>query len=104
MTPPRMRISGPVLGSDDPVALAGFYERLLGWPITERAGPRPGRPPGDGWARLRSPNGDLKIEFQWEEDFRRPVWPSVSDEQQMLMHLDIAVEDLAAGVAWALEC
>ena len=104
MTPPRMRISGPVLGSADPLALAGFYERLLGWSMTDRAGPRPGNDPGDGWARLRSPDGDLKIEFQWEEDFRRPVWPTAPDEQQMLMHLDIAVEDLEAGVAWALEC
>jgi hypothetical protein len=99
-----MRISGPVLGSADPLALAGFYERLLGWPMTERAGPRAADRPGDGWARLWSPTGDFKMEFQWEEGFRRPVWPTQPDEQQMSMHLDIAVEDLASGVAWALEC
>jgi predicted enzyme related to lactoylglutathione lyase len=98
-----MRISGPVLDAADPVGLARFYERLLGWTMTECEGPRPGHPPEDGWAKLGSPSGDLKIEFQWTEDYRRPAWPSVPGEQQMMVHLDIAVEDLDAGVAWALE-
>jgi catechol 2,3-dioxygenase-like lactoylglutathione lyase family enzyme len=99
-----MRIAGPVLNAPDPVRLGEFYERLLGWTVVEREGPRPGRPPSDGWVKLRSPDGDLKIEIQWEEHYRRPVWPSVDGEQQMMMHLDIAVEDLDEGVAWAVEC
>jgi predicted enzyme related to lactoylglutathione lyase len=89
-----MRISGPVLDTDDPLALARFYERLLGWPITELE---------DGWARLRSPAGDMKIEIQHEELYAPPVWPPVEGEQQMMIHLDLLVEDLDAGVAWALE-
>ena len=31
------------------------------------------------------------------------VWPAAPGEQQMMSHLDIAVENLEAGVAWALE-
>lgn len=98
-----MRVSGPVLDGEDPVGLARFYERLLGWTMVECEGPRPGRPPGDGWAKLRSPSGDLKIEFQWEEDYQRPAWPPVPGEQQMMMHLDIAVDELEAGVAFAID-
>jgi predicted enzyme related to lactoylglutathione lyase len=96
-----MRITGPVLDAADPVALARFYARLLGWPVEEVEGPRPGYPRQDGWARLRAPSGD-KMEFQWDGDYRRPVWPSRPGEQQMMMHLDIAVDDLEAAVAWAV--
>jgi hypothetical protein len=103
MNGPRMRLSGPVLDSDDPLSLARFYERLLGWTITDQAGPRPGHPPGDGWAVVRSPDGTVKIELQHEPDFQRPVWPTAPGGQQMMIHLDIAVEDLEAGVAWALD-
>lgn len=96
-----MRVSGPTLDSADPLALAGFYERLLGWPIVRREGPRPDMPATDGWAMLRSPAGDMKIEVQWEPHYRPPVWPGVAGEQLMMVHLDIGVADLAAGVAWA---
>lgn len=103
MSRPRMEVVGPVLDAPDAVALAGFYARLLGWRVVESEGPRPGYPAADGWAKLRSPSGDYKLEFQWEEHYRRPVWPPVDGEQQMMIHLDIAVDDLDAGVAWALE-
>jgi hypothetical protein len=98
-----MRVSGPVLDAADAIGLAIFYQRLLGWEITEREGPRPGHPPEDGWARITSPSGDTKIEFQWEQHYTPPVWPPVEGEQQMMIHLDIAVEDLDQGVAWAIE-
>ena len=97
-----MRITGPVLDTDDAEGLARFYERLLGWTITELEGPRPGYPQADGWARLRPPDGSTKIEIQWDEQYRRPVWPPVPGEQQMMIHLDIAVDDLEAGLQWAL--
>ena len=103
MQRPAMRVSGPVLDAADPVGLARFYERLLGWSITDREGPRPGHPPEDGWARIVSPSGHMKIEFQWEPSYTQPVWPSIEGHQQMMIHLDIAVEDLDQGVAWAVE-
>ena len=97
-----MLITGPVLDAADPVALAEFYERMLGWPVVEREGPRPGRPPEDGWAKVRAPDASMKIEFQWEPHYERPTWPAQPDRQQMMMHLDIGVGDLDAGVAWAV--
>lgn len=103
MDRPPMFIAGPVLDAPDPVGLARFYERLLGWEMAEIEGPRSGYPAADGWAKIRSPSGDMKIEFQWEEHYARPVWPPVAGEQLMMMHLDVGVGDLDAGVAWALE-
>lgn len=97
-----MRVSGPTLDAARPIALAEFYERLLGWQIVRSEGPRPGNPPADGWAMLASPAGDCKLEIQWEPHYRSPVWPSVAGEQLMMMHLDIGVAELDAGVAWAI--
>ena len=90
-----MRVSGPVLDAADPVALAEFYARLLGWTVAESE---------DRWAKILSPTQDLKIEFQWEPAYAPPVWPAAPGEQQMMAHLDVAVENLDAGVAWAVEC
>lgn len=101
--PPKMRVSGPTIDSDDPIALAEFYERLLGWPIVRREGPRPGFPPEDGWAMLGAPDHSLKLEIQYEPSYRPPVWPGVDGEQLMMMHLDIGVADLDAAAAWAME-
>lgn len=39
--------------------------------------------------------GEHKLEFQREEPFVPPVWPTVAGEQQVGMHLDIAVHGLA---------
>lgn len=97
-----MRVSGPTFDAADPIALAEFYERLLGWPIVRREGPRPGNPSTDGWAMLRAPNGSLKVEVQWDPLYEPPAWPSVAGAQQMMVHLDIGVADLDSGVTWAL--
>ncbi len=103
MDRPQMTITGPVLDAADPVGLARFYERLLGWPMVECEGPRPGFPSLDGWAKLRSPDGDMKIEFQWEQHYSPPIWPPTARGQQtMMMHLDIAVERLDVAIAWAV--
>lgn len=96
-----MRFSGPVLGSPDPIALAEFYERLLGWPILDREGAAEDDD-RDGWAVIRSEEQRIKIEFQYEPYFVPPVWPPEEGAPQMLSHLDIGVPDLEAGVAWAL--
>jgi catechol 2,3-dioxygenase-like lactoylglutathione lyase family enzyme len=98
-----MRVSGPTLDAAEPIALAEFYERLLGWPIVRREGPRPGNPPSDGWAMLRQLDGGSKIEVQWEPHYRPPVWPPIEGEQLMMMHLDVGVADLTVGVDWAIE-
>lgn len=96
MDPVRTRLSGPVIGCPDAFELAEFYASLLGWTVVDRSEQVPG-----GWALVRSPTREHKLEFQREEPFVPPVWPTVAGEQQMGMHLDIAVEDLAAGVRFA---
>jgi hypothetical protein len=81
----------------------GSTNASSGWPIVRSEGPQPGNPPEDGWALTRSPNGDQKIEFQWEPHDVAPTWPPVEGEQLMMVHLDFGVDDLEAGVQWALE-
>ena len=85
----RTRLSGPVIGSGDAWQLAQFYASLLGWSVVDRSERDPG-----GWALVKSPSGEHKLEFQREEPFVPPVWPTVAGEQQMGIHLDIAVDGL----------
>ncbi len=93
MTHPRLRLAATVLDAPDARALAAFYEQLLGW---TRVADEP------GWVMLRPPSGGTGLSFQSEPNFVPPVWPSAPSEQQMMLHLDIAVDDLEAGVTWAL--
>ncbi len=83
----RTRFRGPVLDARDAVELARFYAALLGWTVKDEAA-------GDGgsWALIESPSGELKMEFQGADDYLPPVWPNAAGEQQMMMHIDIAVE------------
>jgi catechol 2,3-dioxygenase-like lactoylglutathione lyase family enzyme len=93
---PRITLTATVIGSPEPSALARFYAGLLGWRITREE---------PDWVTVRSPGGGPGLSFQYEEHHRRPIWPGhgALEEQQMMMHLDIEVEDLAAGSARALE-
>ena len=86
----RTRLSGAVIGCPDAWELAEFYASLLGWKVVERSEDVPG-----GWALVKSPTGESKLEFQREEPFVAPVWPTVAGQQQMGMHLDIGVDGLA---------
>jgi catechol 2,3-dioxygenase-like lactoylglutathione lyase family enzyme len=90
MNGPRMRLSGPVVGCEDAWELAELYASLLGWDVVDRSHGTPG-----GWALVKSPSGEHKLEFQREEPFVPPVWPTVPGQQQMGMHLDIGVDGLA---------
>ena len=69
---PESRLAGPVLDSPNPLGLAAFYERLIGWPIARSEGSRPDGPPEDGWALLRSPDGSQKLP---QEDVRVMIDP-----------------------------
>ncbi len=83
------------LNAPDPSALAHFYERLLGWPVTSDE---------PGWVVLRNPEGGIGLAFQDEDIYVPPVWPAKPGAQQMMMHLEIRVDDLEAGCAHAKEC
>ena len=104
MTQPRTRVGAVTIGAPNPRALAAFYAQLLGWTVAQEYGPRPGDPPEGGWAQLVPPCPDAgpRLNFEFEQVYVPPVWPSVAGEQQIMEHLDIGVEDLEAAVAWAI--
>lgn len=89
MSATSFRLSSTVLGTPDPRALASFYRELLGWEL------RVDRPE---WVVLRPVDGGSGLSFQLEDGHVPPSWPAGPGEQQMQAHLDIAVDDLAAGV------
>ncbi len=85
---PRLVLSGVVLDAPDANALAGFYRRLLGWAVEQDE---------PGWVKLRATDGGPGLSFQTESAYVPPEWPARPGGQQMQVHLDIAVEDLAAA-------
>ncbi|RBY74903.1 VOC family protein [Geodermatophilus sp. TF02-6] len=89
---PRLTFTSTVLGTPDPRGLARFYERLLGWPILDDE---------EEWATVRPTDGSAGLSFQREEDHVLPVWPPEPGTQQMQLHLDFEVDDLAAACAVA---
>jgi catechol 2,3-dioxygenase-like lactoylglutathione lyase family enzyme len=91
--PPRMSLTATVLETPDPRALAAFYRALLGWPVGDD---------GPTWVTLRPEGGGAGLSFQREAAYVRPTWPTEDGTQQMMAHLDIRVDDLAAAVAHAV--
>lgn len=91
------------IAAPDPRELATFYSRLLGLAVTTTEPPRAGFPPEDGWAQIRPPHGrgGPTLNFEYEADHVPPTWPSAPGQQQLQVHLDIAVDDLDAAVEWA---
>jgi catechol 2,3-dioxygenase-like lactoylglutathione lyase family enzyme len=98
-----MRVTSVSIAAPDPRELAAFYSRLLGLPVSNSEGPRPGCPPEDGWAQIRPGEGQAgpTLNFEYEAGYVPPVWPSIPGQQQLQTHVDVAVDDLAAAVEWA---
>jgi hypothetical protein len=99
MSPTRDRWSrsdwwGIVLDAPDVAVLARFYSQLRGWPIWKEDATGASLDLGEGVAYLA---------IQYNPDYVRPVWPGVAGSQQMMLHLDFEVTDLAGEVARALE-
>ena len=82
-----------VLEAPDGAALARFYSSLFGWPIAKQD--------PDG-AAIAVPGTSSYLAFQSAPDYVPPVWPAAEGRQQMMMHIDVAVDDLAAAVADAV--
>ena len=90
---PELTLSGIVLDAPDARELAAFYQRLLGWEVQQDE---------PDWVKIVPPGGGPGLSFQSEPVYERPTWPSTTDHQQMMIHLDLAVDDLEAAVAHAL--
>lgn len=104
MTRPSLQVAAVTIAAPDPRELAAFYARLLGWQVATSEGPRPGMPTTDGWAQMRPPAGTAAptLNFEFEADYQPPTWPSEPGKQQLMLHLDVAVDDLDAAVAHAV--
>jgi len=88
-------MAGTVLATRDVQMLASFYERLLGW---SRLMDEP------GWVVLSGEGAGSALSFHEDVEYVPPTWPSVPDRQQIMVHLDIATNDMDAAIAHAISC
>ncbi|MFG2371285.1 VOC family protein [Streptomyces sp. NPDC048504] len=83
-----------VFDAPDAHELADFYCRLLGYVVREDE---------PDWVVIVPPAGGTGLSFQTEPEYVPPVWPTRKPgEQQMMLHLDIEVDDLAGETARAV--
>ena len=85
------RLHHVVLDCPDPAALAMFYSRLLGQPITYRS---------DDWVVVASSDTSSGLAFQLAPDYRQSTWPDPAVPQQI--HLDVMVEDVGSAAPHVL--
>lgn len=104
--PPRIRFGALTIKATEPAKLARFYRKLLGWSYIREEQPDPEDPGDAGFAIICPPEGVIEpaLLFDYSPGHRSPVWPTVPGEQAPTMHLDLGVDDLEIGVAWAIEC
>jgi len=81
--------------------MAAFYSDLLDWDVNERGDVDP-ETRRSGWVTLRNPSGDIALAFGAQDGYQPPVWPGRPGEQTMMMHLEIAVDDVQASVVRAV--
>lgn len=92
MDRPRAALVATTLDAPDPRALAAFYRHLLGWEVVEDS---------PQWVSIGPPGGGHRLSFQAEARHVRPVWPAAPGAQQVQLHLEVEVDDLAAAGAHA---
>jgi catechol 2,3-dioxygenase-like lactoylglutathione lyase family enzyme len=84
---------GVVLDAPDVDVLTRFYAELRGWTIWKQDEVGSALDVGEGVAYLA---------IQFNPDYVRPAWPSAVGAQQMMLHLDFEVSDLATETARAI--
>lgn len=98
MQKPNIKLYSVVIDCPDPQALAQFYGKLIGWNIVFT---------NEEYIVLGAPHTAQGaypcITFQLNPDYIPPVWPEQRDAQQQMEHLDFAVDDPDAAVAYALQ-
>ena len=88
-----MKLSTVVLECSDAHVLADFYRQVLGWEVRREE---------PDWVLIVSPDVPFGLAFQSEREYVRPTWPTSPEQQQMMMHLDIEVDDLESATATAV--
>jgi catechol 2,3-dioxygenase-like lactoylglutathione lyase family enzyme len=82
-----------VISTPRPADHAAFYRELLGWLVVDEE---------PDWVRLRDPERERPgLSFQLEPGDAPPAWPARDGGLPMQAHLDLLVDDLAAGTARA---
>lgn len=89
----RTRWWGVALDARDPARLAAFYAQVLGWEVAHA---------DDHGAALGMPGAPAFVSVQHSDAYEPPTWPPEPGRQQMMAHLDVAVDDLEAATADAL--
>ncbi len=87
------QISTVTINAADAGELARFYQRLLGYHVAVEE---------PDWVLLRPPGDGVSLGCQVEAGYVAPRWPAAPDDQQMMMHLEIRVDDLDVATAHAL--
>ncbi len=91
----RLRPVTTTLSTRDARALAAFYERLLGW---ERVADEV------GWVTLGGVDTPHRLGFHEDVAYEPPVWPSRPGKPGLMVHLEIACDDLTTAVDHAVAC
>jgi catechol 2,3-dioxygenase-like lactoylglutathione lyase family enzyme len=86
------RLHHVVIDCPDPAALAGFYSRLVGLPVTYAS---------PDWVVVAENDTTSGIAFQAVPGHRPPTWPDPAVPQQF--HLDVMVDDVAAAIPRVVE-
>jgi catechol 2,3-dioxygenase-like lactoylglutathione lyase family enzyme len=89
---PIGRLHHVIFDCPDPAALAAFYSRLLGTPISYA---------DDDFVVVAANDRTSGLAFQRAPDHRPPTWPDPGVPQQI--HLDVMVDDQEAARAAVLE-
>ena len=84
---------GIAVEAPDPLALATFYARLLGWQVVGE---------DNGSLIVGAPEGRIYLIVQPASDYEPPTWPTAPGKQRQMMYLDFQVGDLDAAVAEAV--
>jgi catechol 2,3-dioxygenase-like lactoylglutathione lyase family enzyme len=85
------RLHHVIVDCPDPPALATFYSRLLGQPVTYET---------DGFCVVAENDRSSGLGFQRDDRYRPPTWPDPAVPQQL--HLDVMVDDPAVAGAEAV--
>lgn len=106
MRNPGLQLTSVTIGAPRPRELARFYAKLLDGEITADEPPGSGEPQEFDWAQVRTVSsfGRITLNFEYEAQWRPPIWPSRPDQQHITQHLDIQVDDLTTAIAWAEAC
>lgn len=83
---------GVVLDAPDVAILTRFYAGLTGWSVYKQ---------DDEGSALDAGEGVAYLAIQHNPDYVAPTWPGEHGRQQMMLHLDFEVTDLAEATARA---